>query len=185
MLSQFSKEGDHPTLADLGFSFPGDAYPVGRLDADSEGLLLLTNERSLNKAMLDPENGHEREYWVQVEGKLTPELIDSLEKGPLINLSGKRYKTRPCVARIIEPAPDVPQRFPPIRFRKTVPDSWLSIALREGKNRQVRKMTAAVGLPTLRLIRVRMGSLELPDWSPGRIMELSRTEFLRSMVDIY
>lgn len=181
MLCQFTREAGRESLADLGFDFPEQVYPVGRLDADSEGLLLLTDERSLTSKMLDPEHGHEREYLVQVEGLPTEETVRKLMAGPFITVDGARYKTRPCKVRLLESAPLVPDRNPPVRFRKTVPDSWFYLALTEGKNRQVRKMTAAVGLPTLRLIRARIGDFYLPQWEPGKVFSLSRADFLRSM----
>ncbi|MFM9053104.1 MAG: pseudouridine synthase [Bacteroidota bacterium] len=184
MLSRFSREGDHPTLADLDFLFPKDVYPIGRLDADSEGLLLLTSERTLNKSLLDPDFGHQREYWVQVEGIINMDALVVLQSGPSVSINGKPYKTRPCQARILEELPQLPERNPPIRFRKSVPDSWISLTLHEGKNRQVRKMTAAVGFPTLRLIRVRIGSLLIPEWRSGSVVELSRTAIMQSRVDI-
>jgi 23S rRNA pseudouridine2457 synthase len=181
MLSQFTREAGRESLADLDFVFSEDVYPVGRLDADSEGLLLLTDERSLTSSLLDPSKGHEREYWVQVEGLPTSEMLDSLQNGPVITVSGNAYKTRPCKVKLFQSPPLVPDRFPPVRFRKTVADSWLSITLAEGKNRQVRKMTAAVGLPTLRLIRARIGGFFLPVWIPGKVFSLSRADFMRSM----
>ncbi len=157
VLSQFTPEPGSRwrTLAD--FALPQNIYALGRLDADSEGLLLLSDERGLNARLLDPKHGHEREYWVQVEGTPTPAVLTQLATG--VTIGGER--TRPCQARQLDPAPDLPARMPPVRFRKTVPDAWLSLALTEGKNRQVRRMTAAVGLPTLRLLRVRIGALRL------------------------
>ncbi len=172
-LSQFTAEpgSSWRTLADL--HLPKNVYAVGRLDADSEGLLLLTDEKGLNNRLLDPKHAHRREYWAQVEGIPTSEAIDKLQRGG-INL--KDFSTLPCRARVLNPAPAVGPRDPPIRMRKTVPDAWLSLELVEGKNRQVRRMTAAVGLPTLRLIRVRVGDFELGDLSPGEWRELGPEE---------
>jgi 23S rRNA pseudouridine2457 synthase len=162
VLSQFSSDqSPNRTLAEFGF--PPGVYPVGRLDADSEGLLILSDQPEWNARLLRPGQGHEREYWVQVEGVATPEKLQRLSSGVVI----QGRATLPSVARALEPAPDFPPRNPPIRSRKTVPDCWLSIILREGRNRQVRRMTAAVGLPTLRLVRVRIGKLELKDLAPG------------------
>ena len=159
MLSQFSREGNHQTLADLDFKFQKEVYPVGRLDADSEGLLLLTNDKTLNHKLLDPKFKHKRVYLAQVEGIVTQEAKTILEKGVSITVDGKKHQTLPCSAELLpatfgdEPG-DVPERKPPIRFRKNSPTSWIKLTLHEGKNRQVRKMTAAVGFPTLRLIRI-------------------------------
>jgi 23S rRNA pseudouridine2457 synthase len=162
VLSQFSSD-QSPNRTLAGFGFPPGVYPVGRLDADSEGLLILSDQPEWNARLLRPGQGHEREYWVQVEGVATPEKLQRLSSGVVI----QGRATLPSVARALEPAPDFPPRNPPIRSRKTVPDCWLSIILREGRNRQVRRMTAAVGLPTLRLVRVRIGKLELKDLAPG------------------
>ncbi|HXL25626.1 MAG TPA: pseudouridine synthase [Chthoniobacterales bacterium] len=162
VLSQFnSDQSPNRTLAEFGF--PPGVYPVGRLDADSEGLLILSDQPEWNARLLRPGKGHEREYWVQVEGVATPEKLQRLSTGVVI----QGRAALPCVARALEHPPDFPPRNPPIRFRKTVPDCWLSIILREGRNRQVRRMTAAVGLPTLRLVRVRIGKLQLKDLAPG------------------
>jgi 23S rRNA pseudouridine2457 synthase len=171
VISQFTPDGSNrPTLA--GFGFPPAVYPIGRLDADSEGLLLLSDEARWNARILDPERGHEREYWVQVEGIPSSEALDRLAGGVVIQ--GRR--TLPCEVSLHQQAPQIWPRDPPIRFRKSVPDSWLSIVLREGKNRQVRRMTAAVGYPTLRLIRVRIGGLLLGDLSPGRWRAVDASE---------
>jgi 23S rRNA pseudouridine2457 synthase len=172
VLSQFTPEPGSPwrTLADFGL--PRDVYPLGRLDADSEGLLLLTDEAGLNSRLLDPQQRHPREYWAQVERLPTPEAIASLESG--IDLGD--FRTLPCQARLLDPAPPMPPRDPPIRFRKNVPDAWLALKLIEGKNRQVRRMTAAIGHPTLRLMRVRVGEFELGALSPGKWRELTPVE---------
>lgn len=172
MMCQFSREGDKKTLADLG-DFPKDVYPVGRLDFDSEGLLILTNDKRLNHKLLDPKFKHEREYWAQVEGNISEEALADLQKGVIIRINKKDHTTLPAKAHKIFPAPEVPERVPPIRFRINVPDSWLSLTLSEGKNRQVRRMTAKVGFPTLRLIRYRIGKLTLQNMTPGDVKELS------------
>jgi 23S rRNA pseudouridine2457 synthase len=175
VLCQFSAEGDKKTLKDF-FDVPKDVYPVGRLDYDSEGLLLLTNDTSVNHALLHPSKAHERNYWVQVEGSITKEAIQQLAKGVTISVDGKAHHTKPCKANALAAAPKVPERNPPIRFRKNVPDSWLQLTLTEGKNRQVRKMTAAVGFPTLRLVRYSIGHLTIEGLEPGDIREITGSE---------
>src|SRR5512140_3073356 len=162
VLSQFTPDGSpNRTLADFGF--PKDAYPIGRLDADSEGLLLLSDEAALNQQLLHPRQAHAREYWAQVERIPSPDALHCLEAGTVI----EGRKTLPCRAWVLRPQPEVPQRDPPIRFRKTVPTCWLGLELIEGKNRQVRRMTAAIGHPTLRLVRVRVGRFTLEGLLPG------------------
>lgn len=172
VLSQFTPEPGSKWRTLAGFGLPKAVYPVGRLDADSEGLLLLTDEPGLNSRLLDPAQGHAREYWVQVERIPDAAALDRLAAGVRIG----DHQTRPCRARRLEPAPDLPPREPPVRFRKSVPDSWLALELTEGKNRQVRRMTAAVGHPTLRLIRVRIGGLSLGNLPAGRWRELTPGE---------
>ncbi|MBN8822112.1 MULTISPECIES: pseudouridine synthase [unclassified Spirosoma] len=180
MLSQFSREGDKPTLADLDFDFPKDVYPVGRLDADSEGLLLLTSDKQLNHRLLNPKFRHHRTYYVQVEGALTQQASSQLAKGVTISVDGKPYHTLPATAQII-PEPALPERNPPIRYRVSIPTSWLSISLHEGKNRQVRKMTASVGFPTLRLARWAIESLTADGMKSGDVRELSRVEVMQGL----
>ncbi|MDX1953070.1 MAG: pseudouridine synthase [Verrucomicrobiota bacterium] len=171
VLSQFSPDGSsNRTLAD--FDFPKNVYPIGRLDADSEGLLLLSDEARWTDRLLNPKRGHERTYWVQVERIPTIESCGTLEAG--VEIQG--YRTLPCKARLLEPAPLVAERNPPIRFRKNVPTAWLELSLIEGKNRQVRKMTAAVGHPTLRLIRVAIGEFRLEQLPEGKWKELNASE---------
>lgn len=162
VLSQFTTDGSsNRTLAD--FAFPKEVYPVGRLDADSEGLLLLTDEGEFNRRLLTPVHAHPREYWVEVERVPGPDALAKLRHG--VTIQGRR--TLPCRAQILDPQPHPPQRQPPIRFRKNVPTCWLALELIEGKNRQVRRMTAAVGHPTLRLIRVRVGQFPLGELAAG------------------
>ena len=175
MVSQFSKLNARNSLSDL-YRFPGDVYPVGRLDADSEGLLILTNDKKLNHMLLAPGFSRARTYLAQVEGNIKPADAKQLEKGVAITIRGKRYQTAPCKARPVNVPPGVPERIPPIRFRKTVPDSWVEIVLYEGKNRQVRKMTAAVGFPTLRLIRWKIELLSLKGMLPGAVVEYKQPE---------
>ena len=178
VLSQFTPEpgSAYRTLAEFGF--PRDVYPIGRLDADSEGLLLLSDEAALNARLLHPGNAHARRYWVQVERVPTGETLQTLARG--VTIQG--YTTLPCRAWRLDPQPDVPPREPPIRVRQNIPDCWIALELAEGKNRQVRRMTAAAGHPTLRLLRVRIGTLDLPadlrvgEWrvldEPGRRLAL-------------
>lgn len=175
VLSQFSPEGDKKTLKDF-FDVPSNAYPVGRLDYDSEGLLILTNDKKLNHLLLDPSRKHEREYWVQVEGIPTAKQIEQLEKGVRITVNKKKHLTAKAKVILFEEAPSVAERIPPVRFRKTVPDRWMKIILTEGKNRQVRKMTAAVGLPTLRLIRHRIEKIDLANLLPGEMIEMNQQD---------
>lgn len=173
VLSQFSKEGEKKTLADFFHDFPKDVYPVGRLDYDSEGLLLLTNDKQLTYRLLEPKFKHSRTYWVQVEGLITEDAVAQLEKGVVINVNGKQYKTASAKATIFSEAPKVPERNPPIRYRKEIPTSWISLTITEGKNRQVRKMTAAVGFPTLRLIRYSIGGVTIEGLDVGEYRELN------------
>lgn len=170
VLSKFTDSGGRPTLKSI-FKFPRDVYPVGRLDYDSEGLLLLTNDGELNELLLNPAYQHKREYLVQVEGIPAEKDISRFKKG--IVIQGR--KTLPAEAELISPA-SLPTRNPPVRFRKNVPDSWIKILLTEGKNRQVRRMTAAIGFPTLRLIRVRIENILIDNMKPGEVRELSNDE---------
>ena len=172
VLCQFTP--DQPgqrTLAEFGL--PPGVYPVGRLDMDSEGLLLLSDEPGFNDRLLDPRHGHWRTYWAQVEGEPTPEAIQRLRVG---GLQIKGHRTLPCRACLLEPQPDPAPRVPPIRERQQIPTAWLELQLAEGKNRQVRRMTAAVGFPTLRLIRVAIGGHLMGSLEAGRWCELSTAE---------
>ena len=165
VLTQFTDDQGRATLKEF-IDEPG-LYPAGRLDRDSEGLLLLTNDGRLQARITDPRHKLSKTYWVQVEGEPTAEQLDQLRAGPQLNDG----PTRPAdVEPIMEPA--LWPRQPPVRFRKSVPTSWLAITIREGRNRQVRRMTAAVGLPTLRLVRVRIGQWSLDDLQPGEWREL-------------
>ena len=156
VLAQFTPDGStNRTLKE--FAFPPGVYGIGRLDADSEGLLLLSDEPGLNEKLLLPRYGHPRRYWAQVDRIPSPNALKELEQGLLV----RGHKTLPCRAWILDPQPDVPPRDPPIRLRKSVSTCWIGLELIEGKNRQVRRMTAAVGHPTLRLIRVRIGRFDL------------------------
>ena len=171
VLSQFTPDGSHNRTLAL-FGLPKQVYALGRLDADSEGLLLLSDEPGLNTQLLDPERGHPRTYWAQIERIPSPETLLRLQGG--LDIQG--YRTRPCRAWMLVPQPDISPRDPPIRSRKTVPDCWIGLELHEGKNRQVRRMTGAVGHGTLRLIRVRIGTLDLGSLATGAWRELPLDE---------
>ncbi len=171
VLSQFTPDGSpNRTLSDFGL--PPRVYPLGRLDADSEGLLLLADEPGLNSRLLSPEHRHRRTYWAQVERIPSEDGLSRLSKG--IRIQG--HTTLPATITLLDPQPVMPPRDPPIRSRKSVPDCWISLELVEGKNRQVRRMTAAIGHPTLRLIRVRIGDLPLGDLPPGSWRQLTPAE---------
>ena len=173
-MCQFTSEEEKLTLKN--FIDVPDVYPIGRLDYDSEGLLIITNDKKLNHLLLNPTFAHEREYWVQVDGAVTKEAIEQLQKGVEINVDGKLYKTKPCKAQIFDEEPIVADRNPPIRFRKNIPTTWVKLILSEGKNRQVRKMTAKVGFPTLRLIRHRIKNCTLENLQPGEIKMVTQKE---------
>jgi 23S rRNA pseudouridine2457 synthase len=175
VISQFTPDSS-PNLTLAEFAFPKGVYPIGRLDADSEGLLLLSDEAALNQKLLHPRHGHQRVYWVQVEKIPAPEALAELEKGIVV----QARPTLPCRAELLDPQPEVPPRIPPIRERKSIPTAWIALELVEGKNRQVRRMTAAIGHPTLRLLRVRIGNFELDDLPAGKWKALSPAE--RSLV---
>jgi 23S rRNA pseudouridine2457 synthase len=156
VISQFTPDGSrHRTLAEFKFA-PG-VYPLGRLDAESEGLLLLSDEAGLNTRLLDPRHAHRRTYWAQVERVPGAAALAQLERGVVV---GGR-NTLPCSVWMLDPQPLLPPREPPVRVRKNVPDCWIALELIEGKNHQVRRMTAAIGHPTLRLIRTRIGEFDL------------------------
>ena len=166
VICQFTSEGGHPTLKDF-VPVPG-VYPAGRLDTDSEGLLALTDDGAVQARIADPRNKMEKVYWVQVEGEPEDEALARLASGVELNDG----PTLPARARRIEKPAGLWERDPPIRFRKAIPTSWIELALREGRNRQVRRMTAAVGLPTLRLIRVAIGPWALETLAPGQWREV-------------
>lgn len=180
MLSQFSREHEtHITLADLDFTFEKDVYPVGRLDKDSEGLLILSNDKTLTDRLLNPKNRHWRSYWVQVDNIPTKEALKQLSTGVGIKINKKIYQTKPAQVDLLSTAPNVPERTPPIRYRKDIPTAWLNLSLIEGKNRQVRRMTAKVGFPTLRLIRNQIVNLQLDNMSIGEVRELDHQTIYR------
>lgn len=163
VLCQFTDRSVPPRPTLSGFGLPQQVYAAGRLDHDSEGLLLLTDDGGLAHRLTDPRHKADKTYWVQVEGEPTPERLDQLRRGVLLNDG----PTLPAGIEQIDP-PALWARDPPVRFRKTVPDAWLAVTLREGRNRQVRRMTAAVGLPTLRLVRISMGPYQLEGLQPGQ-----------------
>lgn len=175
VLSQFTPDvAGQRTLAEC--KLPPDVYSLGRLDLDSEGMLLLSDEKGLNTRLLDPKRSHWRRYQVQVEGDPFAAQLAPLEKGVMV----QGQKTLPARAWRLDPQPDVPPRDPPVRFRQQIPTTWIAVELHEGRNRQVRRMTAAIGFPTLRLLRVRIGSFDLPgDLAPGQWREVTPAERAR------
>jgi len=173
VVSQFSPCGEHPTLAEFGF--PKGVYPAGRLDRDSEGLLILTDDGRLQNALTSPRVGHPRTYWAQIERVPAPTKLAKLASGVRL----RDGRTRPCRARLLGREPDLPPRWPPIRARKTVPTAWLELVLIEGRNRQVRRMAALISHPVLRLLRVGIGDLTLKGLSPGQWRAASAPERAR------
>lgn len=171
VLSQFTQEAGYLSLAAFG-PFPKNTYAAGRLDADSEGLLLLTNDNIIKHRITDPKFEHERTYLVQVEGMPDEGDIERLQKGVII----EKKRTKPARVKILTYEPHVPPRSVPIRIRKNIPTSWIEIVLREGRNRQVRKMTAAVGHPTVRLIRSSITFLSIDGLKSGACREMTIDE---------
>jgi 23S rRNA pseudouridine2457 synthase len=174
VLSQFTREKGRKALCDFG-PFPGDVYAAGRLDAESEGLLFLTNDNVMNHRLIDARFEHERTYLVQVDGLPEKIAIEHLAKGVVIE--GKR--TKPAKVNLLRREPGLPPREVPVRMRKKIPTSWLEVTLNEGRNRQIRKMTASVGYPTLRLVRISMSFLTLNGLHPGEHRDLEREEIGR------
>lgn len=174
VLSKFTDEEGRPTLAD--FIPVKDVYAAGRLDHDSEGLLLLTDDRRISTRLTEPQYAHPRQYLAQVDGLPDEQALQTLREGLRI----KDYQTRPAEAVLLEAEPDLPPRPVPIRFRKDIPTAWIALTLTEGRNRQVRRMTAAVGHPTLRLVRAAIGPITLEGLDPGMWQDLS-VEELRAL----
>ena len=176
ILSQFTSDNPELNARDnlSFFNLPSDVYACGRLDKDSEGLLLLTNDGPLIEKLLNPKSEKEKTYWVQVENIPSPESLKKLESGVKIG----DYLTKPCKVCLLDPQPLIPERTPPIRVRQSIPTCWVEIKIIEGKNRQVRRMTAAVGNPTLRLIRKRIGKLELGNLAVGSYREISKADII-------
>ena len=182
-ICQFSQEvAGQKTLADLNFTFPKDVYPIGRLDQDSEGLLLLTSDRSLNHRLLNPQFAHKRTYLAQIEGIPTPESLEKFRKGVTIKIEKKLYDTLPADCQpVADPSlyfdkKALWERLPLPKASSNKPMSWLEVTLTEGKNRQVRRMCSAIGHPCLRLIRVSIMDLKLGDLQPNEVNELEQNE---------
>jgi 23S rRNA pseudouridine2457 synthase len=173
ILSQFSSEGNHPGILSLQLNLPKDVWPIGRLDRDSEGLLLLTDDMRLRQQLTDPKENSRKTYWVQVEGAPTEETLERFQQPMLLRIKRQEIRTKPARVSVMD-EPEVWDRTPPIRHRLSVPTSWIALELKEGKNRQVRRMTANVGHPTLRLIRAEVGDLTLKGLglSPGEVIQL-------------
>ncbi|MBP6091196.1 MAG: pseudouridine synthase [Crocinitomicaceae bacterium] len=181
-LCQFTGEPTDLLLGQL-HNFPSDVYAIGRLDKDSEGLLLLTNDNNLKNNLLTPEKNHYKTYLVQVEGAITKTAIEALENGSIsINHKGKLHQVKKAICKIVEDL-CIEERIPPIRFRASIPTSWIELSITEGKNRQVRKMTAAVGFPTLRLIRIQIGEIKLNELPIGKVIKLTKEEAYKALED--
>ncbi|MBD9437910.1 pseudouridine synthase [Pseudoxanthomonas sp. PXM03] len=168
VLCQFTDRSEPPRRTLAEFGLPPGVYAAGRLDYDSEGLLLLTDDGTLANRLTDPRHKQPKTYWVQVEGVPADGQLEALRRGVVLNDG----PTRPARIERLEPAPALWPRDPPVRFRKSVPDTWLAVTITEGRNRQVRRMTAAAGLPTLRLVRVAMGDVRLDRLAPGQWREV-------------
>ena len=153
------------------YDFPQGTMPIGRLDEKSEGLLLLTSDGKLSDSI--NRSGIEKEYWVQLDGQIHTEAIQKLTEGVSIGLKGNLYQTQPCKVQLLVSEPKMPPADPKLRIGRHRPTSWISICITEGKFRQIRKMTAAVGFPTQRLIRVRIGSIHLDDMAPGTVIQMN------------
>jgi 23S rRNA pseudouridine2457 synthase len=170
VLTQFTCKDGRPTLSQ--FSLPADVYPAGRLDFDSEGLLLLTDDGGLLHRLTDPRHAHPRVYWAQIERVPSEESLKSLRRGVILSDG----KTLTCGARLLDT--DLPPRDPPIRSRLNVPTAWIEMTMIEGRNRQVRRMTAAIGHPCLRLVRTAVGKVTLRDLAPGKWRWVDRREMV-------
>lgn len=176
-LSQFTDADGHPGLNQLGLKIPKNVYPLGRLDRDSEGLLLLTNNRAVNKVLMSPEAIKVKTYLAQVNGEISNAAIDQLKNGVEIKLKSGPYTTLPCNASKMA-SPNIPDRKPLIKEKVT---SWIELKITEGKNRQVRKMCASVGYPCLRLIRVGIEHIDLGNLAPGKIIGFPEKKFMEKL----
>ncbi len=172
MISQFTSTHKKKCLDSLNFTFQKDVYPVGRLDENSEGLLILTNDKSLNHKLLNPEFEHKRIYLVQLQGNITPEALKQIETGINIALDAGSYMTKPCKVKQVKKPVNLPERAHPVS--ELLPTSWIELTLTEGKYHQVRKMTAGAGFPCIRLIRIAIEEIRLESMQPGDIRELKR-----------
>ncbi len=182
VLCHFGETPGKKTLRDI-VTVPKNIYPVGRLDEDSEGLLLLTDDTSINQRLLHPSFKHERIYHVQVEGSITEAALKQIANGVTITVNHAAYLTAPCKASLLKDINHIVPRNPPVRYRASIPDSWIQLTLTEGKNRQVRKMTASVGYPTLRLIRHSIGAIQLGGLLPGAYKKISRNSFYQKLFE--
>ncbi|MBK7343272.1 MAG: pseudouridine synthase [Saprospiraceae bacterium] len=181
VLSQFTPDHEGQiTLSSLA-DFPRDVYPIGRLDRDSEGLLLMTNDNAFKNKVLSPGIGLAKTYLVQVEGRPTQIDLQPLQTGVTIRLDKRSVALKPADVKILKDVPDLPERVPPIRYRRDIPDQWIEITIREGKNRQVRRMLASVGFPVLRLVRSQIGQLKLNSMVPGEVIEMERQELRKAI----
>jgi len=179
VLSQFTKEvPTHVTLKDF-YDFPTEVYPVGRLDKDSEGLLIITDDNYLKHRLLEPTFQHKRTYWVQVENIPNETALQQLREGIKIRIKKLPYFTKPAQVTLLKTTPTLPEREPPIRTRLHIPTAWLELTIKEGKNRQVRKMCAAIGFPVLRLVRIGIEQLTLGDLNLGEVREMNQEELYR------
>ena len=177
VLSQFTGEPNQKTLSDF-LKIEKDCYPVGRLDYDSEGLIIITNDKRLNDLLLNPKNNHKRDYLIQVEGEITTNALMNLTNGININVKGKTYFVKCLNVEIVQEA-KLPDRVPPIRFRENIPTTIIKMTLTDGKNRQVRRMTAVVGFPTLRLIRISIENIKIENIPIGEFVEYSQNDIYK------
>ena len=173
ILSQFTSDNPLETLSQ--FNLPKGVYACGRLDKDSEGLLILSNDGDFIDQLLNPKFDKEKIYWVQVENIPSEASLSIIRKG---GMTIQDYKTKPAQIRILDPQPCIPERDPPVRFRKSIPTCWLEIKISEGKNRQIRRMTAGINHPTLRLIRMQVGKIKAMSLSPGQWIEIKKSDIL-------
>lgn len=180
VLCQFTPEHGKKSLADV-VKVPKDVYPVGRLDENSEGLLILSNDGQFIHELLNPEFEHERTYWAQLDGEITPAALQSLEEGVSIRVSKEDYTTLPAQVKKISDPTALPERPVRVDFNQSRGYSWIALTLKEGKNRQVRKMTAAVGFPTVRLVRTQIESLAIGNLKPGQQLEFSESSIRKKL----